>query len=57
MTTLGFATQLILIVTVVCCAINWAWGWLSDRHLKRYHASEKRIDILWTQGTLRKKER
>ena len=57
MKALTLAVQLILVVTILVGGFSCWVDFIRDRRIKKYEASEKRIPILWAQGTLRRKER
>ena len=57
MKTLTLAVQLIMVVTVVIGGLSCLFDFIRDRRIKKYEESEKRIPILWAQGTFRRKER
>ena len=57
MKTLTLTVQLIMVVTVVIGVLSCVFDFIRDRRIKKYEESEKRIPILWAQGTFRRKER
>lgn len=53
----GFAIVVLMWTVLVIATVNLIFDWVRDRRLSKYEQSEKRVNILLVQETLRKARR